>query len=129
MDCQPRRERGAEVQAFDVAFFEATTLSEEWARDLAEMLDLPHPILSDPDKRVAAAYGVLGGGRAAVARWTFYIGIDGRILYIDKNVTADGHGEEVPARLRLLGFTPRTARTSNAGACRSLISMCMADML
>jgi thioredoxin-dependent peroxiredoxin len=110
VDCQPRRERGAEVQAFDVAFFEATTLSEDWTRELAEMLELPHPILTDPGKRMALAYGVLGAGRAAVARWTFYIGIDGRILFIDRNVTADGHGEEVPARLRLLGFAPRTAR-------------------
>ena len=98
------------MQAFDVAFFEATVLSEEWTRELAGMLELPHPILSDPGKHVATAYGVLGGGRAAVARWTFYIGIDGRILHIDRNVTADGHGEEVPARLRLLGFSPLSAR-------------------
>jgi peroxiredoxin Q/BCP len=109
VDCQPRRERGAEVQAFDVAFFEATTLSEDWARDLAEMLDLPHPILSDPNRQVATAYGVVGGGRAAVARWTFYIGLDGRILFIDRSVTADGHGEEVPARLKQLGFSPRAS--------------------
>jgi thioredoxin-dependent peroxiredoxin len=93
-----------------VAFFEATTLSEDWTRDLADMLELPHPILSDSGRQVATAYGVLGAGRAAVARWTFYIGIDGRILFIDRNVTADGHGEEVPARLRLLGFAPRPAR-------------------
>ena len=97
------------MQAFDVAFFEASVLSEEWNRDLAEMLELPHPILSDPGRQVAAAYGVLAGGRAAASRWTFYIGLDGRILYIDRNVTADGHGEEVPARLKALGFSPRTA--------------------
>jgi peroxiredoxin Q/BCP len=93
-----------------VAFFEATVLSEEWTRELADMLDLPHPILSDSGKQVATVYGVLGGGRAAVARWTFYIGLDGRILYVDRNVTADGHGEEVPARLKLLGFSPRPGR-------------------
>jgi peroxiredoxin Q/BCP len=71
------------------------------------MLDLPHPILSDSAKQAAIAYGVVGGGRAAVARWTFYIGLDGRILFIDRHVTADGHGEEVPARLKLLGIEPR----------------------
>jgi peroxiredoxin Q/BCP len=98
------------VKALDVAFFEASVFSEEYNRELAEMLDLPHPILSDPGKQVATAYGVLAGGRAAPARWTFYIGLDGRILYIDRNVTADGHGEEVPARLKLLGFTPRAER-------------------
>ena len=74
------------------------------------MLDLPHPILSDPNRQVATAYGVLDAGRAAAARWTFYIGLDGRILFIDRDVTADGHGEEVPARLRQLGFAPRATR-------------------
>ncbi len=98
------------MQAFDVAFFEATTLPEDWSRELADMLELPHPILSDPNRQVATAYGVVGGGRAAVARWTFYIGLDGRILFIDRNVTADGHGEEVPARLKRLGISPRRAR-------------------
>jgi thioredoxin-dependent peroxiredoxin len=73
-------------------------------RDVAYLLDLPHPILSDPGRRVAEAYGVLAGGRVTAARWTFYIGIDGRVLYIDKNVTPDGHGEEVPARLVALGI-------------------------
>jgi peroxiredoxin Q/BCP len=98
------------VQAFDVAFFEASVFAEDYSRELADMLELPHPILSDPGRRVAAAYGVLAGNRVAPARWTFYIGLDGRILYIDKNVTADGHGEEVPARLQLLGFSPREGR-------------------
>jgi thioredoxin-dependent peroxiredoxin len=50
---------------------------------------------------------VLAGGRPAPSRWTFYIGTDGRIIYIDKLVVADGHGAEVPARLELLGIMPR----------------------
>jgi len=76
-------------------------------REIAELLDLAHPILSDPDKRVAEAYGVLASGRRTAARWTFYIGIDGRILYIDRKVLPDGHGEEVPARLTALGIPRR----------------------
>jgi peroxiredoxin Q/BCP len=76
-------------------------------REVAELLDLAHPILSDPGKRVAEAYGVMAGGRRTAARWTFYIGIDGRILYIDRKVVADGHGEEVPARLTALGVPRR----------------------
>jgi len=75
--------------------------------EVAALLELPHPILSDPGKKAASAYGVLAGGRATAARWTFYIGIDGRILYVDRLVTADGHGEEVPARLERLGISRR----------------------
>jgi thioredoxin-dependent peroxiredoxin len=41
------------------------------------------PILSDPEKGVAKAYGVLGQSGLA-SRWTFYIGRDGKILFIEK---------------------------------------------
>ncbi len=81
--------------------------SAERNREMAEALELEHPILSDPGKQVAEAYGVLAGGRRTAARWTFYIGADGRILYIDKAVIADGHGEDVPARLDALGIPRR----------------------
>jgi len=87
-----------------VAFFEASVDSVDRNREVAEILDLERPILSDPEKRVAEAFGVLAGGRRTASRWTFYIGADGRILYIDKAVIADGHGEEVPARLEALGI-------------------------
>jgi len=96
-----------ELASYDVAFFEASVDTPERNREVAEALDLEHPILSDPGKQVAEAYGVLAGGRRTAARWTFYIGADGRILYIDKAVIADGHGEDVPARLDALGIPRR----------------------
>ena len=96
-----------ELASYDVAFFEASVDTPERNREVAEALDLEHPILSDPGKQVAEAYGVLAGGRRTAARWTFYIGADGRILYIDKAVIADGHGEDVPARLAALGIPRR----------------------
>ena len=97
------------LKAYDVAFFEASVDTPDTNARLAEVLDLPHPILSDPGRRVAQAYGVLPGGRKTALRWTFYIGVDGRILDIDRAVLADGHGEDVPARLEALGFRPRPA--------------------
>jgi thioredoxin-dependent peroxiredoxin len=90
-----------------VAFFEASVDSEDRNREVAELLELEHPILSDPGRQTAEAYGVLAGGRRTAARWTFYIGIDGRILYVDRAVVADGHGEDVPARLLALGIPRR----------------------
>ena len=90
-----------------MAFFEASVDSAERNREMVEALELEHPILSDPGKQVAEAYGVLAGGRRTAARWTFYIGADGRIMYIDKAVIADGHGEDVPARLDALGIPRR----------------------
>jgi peroxiredoxin Q/BCP len=96
-----------ELKRYDVAFFEASVDTPERNREVAEALDLEHPILSDPGKQVAAAYGVLAAGRRTASRWTFYIGADGRIVYIDKAVIADGHGEDVPARLAALGIPRR----------------------
>ena len=56
------------------------------------------PILSDPAKNVANAYGVLNpNGRAR--RHTFYIGPDGKILFIDKMVRTGTAGEDLASKL------------------------------
>lgn len=60
------------------------------------------PILSDPEKKVAEAYGVLMAAGFA-SRWTFYIGPDGKILDIDKKVSVKTAGEDMVAKLSALG--------------------------
>lgn len=60
------------------------------------------PILSDADKTVGTAYGVLGTTGTA-RRWTFYIGPDRKILYIEKTVRAATAGEDLVAKLAELG--------------------------
>jgi peroxiredoxin Q/BCP len=59
------------------------------------------PILSDVDKKVAAAYGVLSA-RGRANRHTFYIGPDGKILLIDRSVRAGTAGEDLVAKLEEL---------------------------
>jgi hypothetical protein len=54
---------------------------------------------------VARAYGVVTGDRASASRWTFYIGKDGTILYIDKSGATSTQGQEVVSRLKALGIT------------------------
>lgn len=56
------------------------------------------PILSDEAKTVATAYGVLGPSGTA-RRYTFYIGSDGKILFIDKAVRTGTAGEDLAAKL------------------------------
>ncbi len=56
------------------------------------------PILADPEKNVANAYGVAGTTGLA-RRWTFYIGADGKIILIDKAVRAANAGEDLAAKL------------------------------
>ena len=60
------------------------------------------PMLSDPGKQVATAYGVLGPSGLA-RRWTFYIGPDGKILDIDKQVSTGTAGADLAAKLKSLG--------------------------
>ena len=73
----------------------------------AESLGLDYPILSDPERKVARAYGVVSGDRKNASRWTFYIGKNGKILFIDKGVKPGSHGEEVAAKLKELGVPSR----------------------
>jgi len=40
-------------------------------------------------------------------RWTFYIGKDGRILFVDKEVKVDTAGGDIAAKLAELGVTRR----------------------
>jgi peroxiredoxin Q/BCP len=64
----------------------ASTDDAETNKRFAVQENADFPILSDPGKQVGTAYGVLNaGGRAN--RWTFYIGRDGKILFIDKGRT------------------------------------------
>jgi peroxiredoxin Q/BCP len=59
---------------------------------------------------VAKAYGV-AGDRGMCKRWTFFIGPDGKILHIDKQVSLLGHGQSVAETLARLG-APRRPQES-----------------
>jgi peroxiredoxin Q/BCP len=87
-----------------VAYFTASVDTPETNKKFAEALDLDYPILSDPSKQVARAYGVITGDRTSAARWTFYIGRDGKILYIDEQVNTASHGADIVERLKALGI-------------------------
>ena len=88
--------------------FAASVDSPETNASFARSLELTYPILSDPSRDVARAYGVLSRSGFA-SRWTFYIGADGRILTIDKQVHAAAHGSAVVAQLKQLGLTQLTS--------------------
>ena len=78
--------------------FAASVDAVEANAKFAQSLGIDYPILSDPTKEVARAYGVLAPSGFA-SRWTFYIGADGRILDIDKKVSASTHGDDIAAKL------------------------------
>ncbi len=84
-----------------VRYFGATVDNPDTTAHFAAALGLEFPILSDSTKAVARDYGVLAP-TGYPRRWTFYIGVDGGILAIDRQVTPVSHGSDIVARLREL---------------------------
>lgn len=81
----------------------------ETNKAFAQALAVDYPLLSDPSRAVATAYGVVDEDQPFASRWTFYIGVDGRILYIDKQVSPAVHGRNIAAKLAELGVAKRGA--------------------
>ncbi len=103
-ECRSLSALGAAFAGANVQCFAASVDTPQTNAEFAAALDLTCPILSDPGKTTARAYGVLGPSGFA-SRWTFYIGADGRILDIDTHVRASSHGRDVAARLTELGIS------------------------
>ena len=86
-----------------MAYFASSVDTPEENAKFAEHVEADYPILADPSKDTAKAYGVLGTFGVA-NRWTFYIGVDGRILYIEKAVKVSSAGQDVATKLAELGI-------------------------
>ena len=101
-ECESFRESGREIQKFNAAYFTASCDTVEVNTKFAKSLNLDYPILCDPDKKVAEAYGTVVDGKGLSKRWTFYIDAEGMIAFIDKEVKTGSHGADVVARLEAL---------------------------
>ena len=90
-----------------MAYFTASCDPPETNKRFAESLGVDYPILSDPTGATAQAYGIYKQDARMAMRWTFYIGNDGRIRFIDQEVKPGSHGEDVVERLKQLGVAAR----------------------
>jgi peroxiredoxin Q/BCP len=88
-----------------VAYFAASADDAETNKKFAESLDLDYPILSDPERETARAYGVITGDGKYASRHTIYIGKDGKVLYIDTQISVRTAGEDIAAKLAELGVS------------------------
>lgn len=64
-------------------------------------------MLADVDGEVAKAYGVRHPVMGFPRRWTFYIGKDGKLLSVDREVKAGTAGPDMAKRLAELGVAKR----------------------
>lgn len=101
-ECKSFREKSDDMKALkNVAIFTASVDDAETNAKFAKSLDLDYPILADPDKATAKAYGVLGP-RGVAQRWTFYIDKEGTIRGIDKSIKSAQAATDVAAKVKEL---------------------------
>ena len=106
-ECKLITQHGAKLRKFDVAYFTASVDTPEKNREFAQSVGADYPILSDHGGEVAREYGVTGVIQRWASRWTFYIGKDGHILFIDKDVHPSTHADDVAVKLEELGVAKR----------------------
>ncbi len=113
VQCGSLRTSETALKSLDIAYFMASVdTPDENKRFAAETGGDTFPILSDPAKTTAMKYGVIRTDvppeRQMAARFTFYIGPDGKIADIDKGPRGTGvavktAGEDTLKRLEALG--------------------------
>jgi peroxiredoxin Q/BCP len=102
IECKSLAENGHLLKSFQASYFMASVDPVEENTKFGAELKADFPLLSDPTKQTATAYGVLSD-RGVANRWTFYIGKDGKILAIDKAVKPDTSAQDMAAKLKDLG--------------------------
>lgn len=105
IECKSLTQKGHLIKAYQAAYFMASTDRVDTNASFAQETRADFPLLSDPTKATARAYGVLNPFGMANRR-TFYIGPNGRILAIDRRVKPETSAEDMAARLATLG-TPK----------------------
>jgi len=110
IECKSLAENGDKIKRYDVSYFMASVdpleKNKEFAKATSVKLgdtevskkEADFPLLSDPTKETAKAYGVLNE-RGTASRWTFYIDKTGKISYIEKTVKPDTSAEDMIAKL------------------------------
>ena len=111
IECKSLAENGDKIRKYDVSYFMASVdpLEDNMRFAKATKVELngqtvekkvaDFPMLSDPTKETAKAYGVLNANGSFAQRWTFYIDKDGKISYIDKAIKPATSAEDMIARL------------------------------
>jgi peroxiredoxin Q/BCP len=104
IECKSLAENGHLIREYDVTYFMASVDPLEDNIGFAEETNADFPLLSDPDKTVAKAYAVLMPVVGMAKRHTFYIGKDGRILKIDKDIQPKTSAEDMARTLAELSI-------------------------
>jgi len=103
VECKSLAENGHLIRQYDVTYFMASVDPLDKNTGFAQETGADFPLLSDPGKSTARAFGVLNVLGVA-NRHTFYIGKDGRILKIDRDINPETSAEDMARTLGNLGI-------------------------
>jgi len=106
-ECKSFRSDGEAMRDYNVAYFTASCDTQDYNAKFAKSLGLDYPILCDPSRKTALAYGLVTSDKGWAKRYTFYIGENGKLLHIDKKVATSTHGADVAAKLGELGVAKK----------------------
>ena len=108
IECKSLAQNGHLLKELDVTYFMASVDPLATNKEFAAENEADFPLLSDPSKEVAKAYEVLAF-YGVPKRHTIYIGKNGKILYIDRDIQAATSAEDMAARVKALGIPARQA--------------------
>lgn len=106
VECKSLAEKGDLIRAYDVKYFMASVDPLDANIGFAKETEADFPLLSDPSKETARAFGVLNVMGLA-SRYTIYIDVDGRVAAIDREVKPATSAEDMAAKLGELGVARR----------------------
>lgn len=107
IECKSLAEKGHLIKKYKAAYFMASVDPIEQNKGFAAEHNADFPMLSDPAKETAMAYGVLREDRGVAARHTFYIDENGIIVAIDRDVNPSTSAEDMAATLGELNVAMR----------------------
>jgi len=98
IECKSLAENGHLIKKYRAAYFMISTDPLETNQRFGESEGADFPLLSDPTETTARAYGVMSS-YGVPYRHTFYIGTDGRIVAIDRQVNPATSAQDMAAML------------------------------
>ena len=102
-ECKSFAKDGALLKAYDIMYFTASCDTVEQNTKFAkEEIKADYPILSDPTREVAKAYGLVDSDKGNAKRVTFVIGPDGKIADIETKVKTAEAAKQMADKLAAL---------------------------
>jgi thioredoxin-dependent peroxiredoxin len=102
IECKSLAANGAKLRKYEVAYFMASVdpvEGEKGNKAFAASHNADFPVLGDPTRKTATAYGVVNLESGLANRWTFYIDKQGKIAAVDTAVKPLTSAEDMLAKL------------------------------